>query len=74
MDDEIKTLPEGTLLIIIWSGGNGPHEYVLTFFKGIPYAMIDDKYHLTQQQRIVQSGNLDYFIGNKAPFTMVRKA
>jgi hypothetical protein len=25
--DEIKALPEGTEVIITWSGGNGPHRY-----------------------------------------------
>ena len=25
--DEILKLPDGTLVVVIWSGGNGPHEY-----------------------------------------------
>ena len=28
--DEVAALPDGTPVIVIWSGGNGPHEYVIT--------------------------------------------
>lgn len=31
---EVAILPEGTRVIIIWSGGNGPHEYLAM---GHPY-------------------------------------
>lgn len=26
---EVDNLPEGTKVIITWSGGNGPHEYTI---------------------------------------------
>ena len=42
-DDEVRALPEGTPITVTWSGGNGPHEYVLTFDKrGEPYAWASD--------------------------------
>ena len=28
--DEVAQLDEGTRVVIIWSGGNGPHEYTIT--------------------------------------------
>lgn len=27
---EVAKLPEGTPVTIIWSGGNGPHQYIIT--------------------------------------------
>lgn len=36
---QLKELREGTAIIVTWSGGNGPHEYTLTFdHYGYPYA------------------------------------
>ncbi len=26
---EVDALPDGTRIVVTWSGGNGPHEYVL---------------------------------------------
>jgi molybdopterin biosynthesis enzyme MoaB len=28
--EEVEALPEGTPVVIIWSGGNGPHRYRIT--------------------------------------------
>ena len=28
--EEVDALPEGTLITVTWSGGNGPHDYVVT--------------------------------------------
>lgn len=40
---EVNHLPQGTRVRITWSGGNGPHEYVIRDFDGNPYAArIDD--------------------------------
>lgn len=27
--EEVERLPEGARVVVIWSGGNGPHEYVI---------------------------------------------
>lgn len=37
-EDEVRALPEGTPITVLWSGGNGPHPYVLTFDRGEPHA------------------------------------
>ncbi|KKW13330.1 MAG: hypothetical protein UY48_C0002G0021 [Candidatus Gottesmanbacteria bacterium GW2011_GWB1_49_7] len=29
--DELQRLPEGTTIMVVWSGGNGPYRYTLTF-------------------------------------------
>lgn len=28
--DELEQLPDGTEIVVTWSGGNGPHRYKLT--------------------------------------------
>jgi hypothetical protein len=27
--EDVEHLPEGARVVVIWSGGNGPHEYVI---------------------------------------------
>jgi hypothetical protein len=27
--EDVERLPEGARVVVIWSGGNGPHEYVI---------------------------------------------
>lgn len=37
-----EELADGTRILVTWSGGNGPHEYVLRFDAwGTPYAETD---------------------------------
>lgn len=36
--DEVDQLPEGTAIIVTWSGGNGPHRYVVTILGRQRYA------------------------------------
>ena len=31
---EVEALPDGTRIIVIWSGGNGPHRYTLRHHLG----------------------------------------
>lgn len=41
--EQVAALPEGTPVTITWSGGNGPHDYVLVFDDhGQPYAALTD--------------------------------
>lgn len=35
--EEVDQLPEGTRVSIIWSGGNGPHEYIIGKHYGLSY-------------------------------------
>lgn len=42
--EECNELPEGTEVVVTWSGGNGPHEYrIYGHFGG--YAQVDNIYH-----------------------------
>jgi hypothetical protein len=40
---EVAELVEGTRITITWSGGNGPHDYMVAVDKyGVRYAAIND--------------------------------
>lgn len=40
-DETIRQLPEGTPIMVKWSGGNGPHPYKLGFIHGqMPHAVM----------------------------------
>lgn len=47
--DEVALLPEGTRVVVIWSGGNGPHEGVIAADEGdperyyVPRHLVDDE-------------------------------
>lgn len=36
--EEVEALEPGTTIVVIWSGGNGPHEYVVSERNGTLYA------------------------------------
>jgi len=62
---EVDELPEGTEVIITWSGGNGPHKYITGKYDGESYTTFvasDEKRHL---------GDRIDFVGAEKPFTMV---
>lgn len=41
---EVATLPEGTPVVVIWSGGNGPHRYTITVDElGKRYAWVTER-------------------------------
>lgn len=41
-EQDLRQLPEGTRILVTWSGGNGPHVYVLRFDAwGAPFAETD---------------------------------
>ena len=42
--DEVASLPEGTHVIVTWSGGNGPHKYVVHHHGGRAYALTTREY------------------------------
>lgn len=63
--EEVDALPEGAEVIITWSGGNGPHKYIIGKYCGESYTTFfasDEKRHL---------GNRIDFVGGRKPFTMV---
>ena len=59
--DEVDALPEGTEVVVTWSGGNGPHTYRIVHVNG--EVCTDNVYR----------DRLD-FVGEKQPFTQVRLA
>ena len=40
---EVEALTAGTLVIIVWSGGNGPHRYTVADDRGTLVAATDDE-------------------------------
>ncbi len=40
-EKELKDLPEGCLVAVTWSGGNGPHFYTVHHWKGSVYAVTE---------------------------------
>lgn len=36
--DEVDAIPEGTKVVITWSGGNGPFEYTIEKVRGFAWA------------------------------------
>ncbi len=41
--EEVAALPDGKHVVVIWSGGNGPHHYIKTSIDGRPVAAsVDD--------------------------------
>lgn len=41
--EEVAELPAGTPVIIVWSGGNGPHRYTVQWWGDILVAASDDE-------------------------------
>lgn len=39
---EVDALPDGTRILVTWSGGNGPHEYVVRVIDGRRYAVLPE--------------------------------
>jgi len=62
--EELDALPPGTLITVVWSGGNGPFEYVVAKKWGRTYAAFIRRgvLHLVAE--------LD-FVGPERPHTMV---
>lgn len=58
--EQVDALEVGARVEVVWSGGNGPHEYVISEHWG-GRACVDNPY----------KDPLD-FVGPKAPFTTVR--
>lgn len=42
--EEVDALPDGTKVMVLWSGGNGPFEYILKKIDGITHAGNDAPY------------------------------
>lgn len=38
--EQVNALPEGTAVIVTWSGGNGPHRYTIGVKHDVRYAVL----------------------------------
>ncbi len=70
--EEIRTLPQGTEVVVTWAGGNGPHTYTIDHQNGGVYARteMDEMFNLPPDRH----RDLLHFIGDAPPFTVVRLA
>lgn len=66
--EQVAELADGTPVTIIWSGGNGPHDYVIGVRSGRRYAT----------SKMPGSDRIDWgsdgpirFVGQRRPFTRV---
>ena len=64
--EELNNLPDRTKIIVIWSGGNGPHEYVLRQTDHGLY--VEDSF---LEEPNWKGGSLD-FVGTEKYHTKVR--
>lgn len=65
-EDQVAELEEGTPVTIIWSGGNGPHDYTITVGEdGQRYAMLD------RAGRVTRFTNPLRFVGQRRYHTRV---
>ena len=69
--DEVNNLDDGTKVIVLWSGGNGPHEYeIITPVSGGRKWDIKCVKNTVTGLPNIKGGLLD-FVGLEKPFTMV---
>lgn len=64
--EQADALPDGARVEVNWSGGNGPHEYVVRRIRDAVYVECLGTYGRGIQHR------LD-FVGTARPFTLVRR-
>lgn len=69
--EQIEELPEGTPISVIWSGGNGPHDYLLHHDAFGSYAAPNPPYEDADVQRRMEVYNPLRFIGDKQFHTRV---
>jgi hypothetical protein len=68
--DEIKALDEGTEVECVWSGGNGPHRYLVVFDgRGEPYLLSK---HVDPDGPMRFYNPVGDFLGDEPPFTVIR--
>lgn len=65
--EEVATLEDGARIVVTWSGGNGPHEYVAKRQHGKVYAVF---VRASCRNTVAP---LD-FVGAAQPFTVVWRA
>lgn len=59
MQCEVDKLPNGSIVEIVWTGGNGPHRYTVEVsFDGF--------------RTLRECGQWPDFVGEKSPYTTVR--
>jgi hypothetical protein len=67
---EVRRLPGGARITVTWSGGNGPHDYVVRWWRGDPYAITEDEARRQPPGWVDVVRALD-FIGPSQPRTQV---
>ena len=65
-EEQVADLPDGTEVEITWSGGNGPHRYVIQQDERGTWATIPDRPRLDRYNRIT-------FVGGESFHTRVRR-
>lgn len=63
-EQEVAQLPEGTRVVVTWSGGNGPHIYSVHQCRGETYVWDGENERMRHYNRLS-------FIGDEPPFTTV---
>lgn len=69
-EQQIAELPEGTRVVVTWSGGNGPHTYSVHQCRDRTYVW-NDRYQTDEQRQRAKHYNPLSFIGDGPPFTTV---
>lgn len=70
---EIKALPEGAAIEIVWSGGNGPHQGRVVFdHRGEPYYVPEQEFPKGPEGPMWFYNPIT-FVGEAPPFTVVRR-
>lgn len=65
--EEVNSLPSGTVVEVTWTGGNGPHKYVI---EKPPYDTTPLAFIIEKDGRRIEVGELD-FVGQEKPYTLV---
>ena len=72
--EEVATLPDGASIIVVWSGGNGPHRYTVRREAGVPIAATDWEVTHDRLDVMRRLDNPFGFIGQKRYHTRVWRA
>lgn len=71
--EEVNALPDGTKIVVTWSGGNGPAVYTVRQVKWEGDYRYSVAMYKTRAGAEIETGDLD-FVGDKKPYTLVTLA
>lgn len=66
--EQVDALPMGALVLVKWSGGNGPHEYLIQRHHNAPGKVFAGTYWDIEHDHL---GHRIDFVGKERPFTQV---